>query len=295
MKIAEIRLLLLKLRLAKGIGIKGEHNVYNWIISNQNTTNIDNLNSKIISQIAQLNCKNAKIFMDDFDSYSIQEKCINNLKHSKYICIVDDNYPNSLKEGYLPPNILFYRGDISLVNASFLLGVVGSREHTNYAIQALQNILPNCVKSNAVIVSGLAKGVDKLSHQCTIASGGSTIAVIGTSLDKYYPADNKELQEYIAKHYLIVTEYPLGTPTAKFHFPERNRIIAAFVRGVLVVEAKEHSGSLITANLALQNNREVFAIPGRINDIMSKGCNDLILAGAKPVLSSKDIIEEFQY
>lgn len=87
----------------------------------------------------------------------------------------------------------------------------------------------------------------------------------------------------------------MGTPTAKFHFPERNRIIAAFVRGVLVVEAKEHSGSLITANLALQNNREVFAIPGRINDIMSKGCNDLILAGAKPVLSSKDIIEEFQY
>ncbi|MCL0318163.1 DNA-processing protein DprA [Apilactobacillus xinyiensis] len=295
MNIEKIKLLLLKLRISKGIGISGEHKFYQWMHKNQKSVCFEDLNAKIIAQIAQLNVKNAKIFIGDFNSHAMYIRLNKNLKFCKYISIVDTDYPIALKEGYLPPNILFYQGDKQLISHSKLLGVVGSRKHTKYAIQALQIILPDCVRLDFAIVSGLAQGVDKLSHQCTIASGGSTIAVIGTGLDKYYPAENQELQDYISKKHLVMTEYPLDTPTAKFHFPDRNRIIAALVRGVLVVEAKSHSGSLITANLALQNNREVFAIPGRINDIMSKGCNDLILAGAKPVLSFKDIVEEFQY
>lgn len=149
------------------------------------------------------------------------------------------------------------------------------------------------IQQQLVLVSGLAKGVDGLTHQLALKHHGKTIAVIGNGLDISYPSCNRALQTQIAHAGLLLSEYPLESRPLKYHFPLRNRIIAGLCKTVLVVEARHHSGSLITANLALQENRNVLALPGRINDINSTGCNELIAAGAKPVLNSNDILEEF--
>ncbi len=157
----------------------------------------------------------------------------------------------------------------------------------------MTQLLPNVIQQKLILVSGLAKGVDGLSHQLALKHHGKTIAVIGNGLDISYPSCNRALQTQIAHAGLLLSEYPLESRPLKYHFPLRNRIIAGLCQTVLVVEARHHSGSLITANLALQENRNVLALPGRINDIYSTGCNELIAAGAKPVLNSNDILEEF--
>ncbi len=174
-----------------------------------------------------------------------------------------------------------------------MVGVVGSRQPTQYSSDVLSKLLPGIIKAGIVTVSGLASGVDCEAHKQTILNGGKTIAVIGTGLGKTYPRANEEIQRYIGEHHLVLSEYPANVGPTKYHFPERNRIIAGLTLGTLVIEAKQHSGSLITANLALQNNREVFAVPGLITSELSTGTNELILAGAKLVRKSEHIIEEF--
>lgn len=173
------------------------------------------------------------------------------------------------------------------------LGVVGSRVHSPYAEDSLKLLLPDVINQGIVIVSGLAKGIDSIVHQMTMNCCGKTIAVIGTGLDVVYPRGNVMLQNEVAAKGLLLTEYPLGSQPLKFHFPQRNRIIAGLVQTILVVEARHRSGTLITANVALQENRNVLAIPGKITESLSQGTNELIAAGAKPALCSEDIIEEF--
>ncbi|XIF19771.1 MAG: Hypothetical protein AJITA_00457 [Acetilactobacillus jinshanensis] len=173
------------------------------------------------------------------------------------------------------------------------LGVVGARKNSQYSIEAMGKILPPVVKKGITIVAGLAEGVDSLGHQCAIANQGKTIAVIGTGLDQVYPRFHHDLQKYIETHQLLLTEYPLGTPPLGYNFPTRNRIIAGLVETIMIVEAKQRSGSLITANLALDDNRNVTAIPGSITSPLSNGCNELIQEGAKPICCAKDILEEF--
>jgi len=136
--------------------------------------------------------------------------------------------------------------------------------------------------------------VDTASHAAAIKSGAGSIGVIGTGLDVVYPEDNRRLQDYMAEHELLLTEYPPGTKPLKYHFPDRNRIIAGLSKGVVVVEAKKRSGSLITAERAMEEGREVFAVPGDINEGRSEGCHHLIQEGAKLVYQSKDILEEFE-
>ena len=210
---------------------------------------------------------------------------------TKICTIIDADYPTLLKEMYLPPIVLYYQGDWSLSKRN-LLGVVGSRLISDYGKKVVRDIVPAIVQAGVVTVSGLAKGIDYEIHKQTIQNGGQSIAVIGTGLDRSYPAENRELQAQMATHQLVVSEYPLGTGPQKLHFPMRNRIIAGMTQGVLVIEAKERSGSLITANLALQENREVFAIPGNILNPAYQGTNQLIQAGAKAVLSYDDIALE---
>lgn len=210
---------------------------------------------------------------------------------TKICTIIDADYPTLLKEMYLPPIVLYYQGDWSLTKGN-LLGVVGSRLISDYGKKVVRDIVPAIVQAGVVTVSGLAKGIDYEIHKQTIQNGGQSIAVIGTGLDRSYPAENRELQAQMAIHQLVISEYPLGTGPQKLHFPMRNRIIAGMTQGVLVIEAKERSGSLITANLALQENREVFAIPGNILNPAYKGTNQLIQAGAKAVLSYDDIALE---
>ena len=208
------------------------------------------------------------------------------------VSILDQSYPEYLKHIYNPPALLFYQGDLTLLNQK-LLAIVGSRLTSSYGEKALTILLPELITNGITTVSGLAKGIDRLVHEKTIELGGRTIAIIGTGLDQFYPFENEKLQKEIAKNHLLISEYPLGTKPLKQHFPMRNRIIAGLSLGTLVIEAKYRSGSLITANIALQEGREVFAVPGNITNPYSEGTNDLILHGAKCVLTADHILEEF--
>ena len=212
----------------------------------------------------------------------------------KVITILDGGYPQRLKEIYLPPIVLFYRGNLSLLNQR-AVAIVGSRDYSKYAKNCIHELIPVLVNDDIVVISGLARGVDTLAHEETLKANGSTIAVIGSGLNVVYPSENSKLYDVIAKRGLILSEYPLQSRPLKFHFPYRNRIIAGLSHGVCVIEAKEKSGSLITANLALSENREVFAVPGSIFSIHSKGTNSLIEAGACLVSSGETISKNLKY
>ena len=205
--------------------------------------------------------------------------------------ILDSVYPESLKEMYNPPVLLFYQGDLSLLHQA-KLGVVGSRDCTKQGVASVQKIIKE-LQNHFVIISGLARGIDTASHIAAMKNGGKTIAVIGTGLDVNYPRENYQLQAYIAKQHLLLTEYGPGEKPLKYHFPERIRVIAGLSRGVLVAEAKRRSGSLITCERALEEGCDVFAIPGNIVDHLSDGCHHLIQEGAKLVCHGHDILMEY--
>ena len=209
----------------------------------------------------------------------------------KSISFFSERYPESLKNIAQPPLALFYEGNIDFLEYPSI-AMVGARLATPYASQVLYQLIPKLVLENLVIVSGLAKGVDRLSHELAILAGGKTIGVIGCGLDRCYPNEVSDLFQEMKQKQLVLSEYPLGTPIKKHHFPMRNRIIAGLTQGTCVIEAKERSGSLITAQLALDNGKEVFAIPGEILSGQSSGCHRLIQDGAKCVYRMEDILEE---
>ena len=207
--------------------------------------------------------------------------------------ILDDIYPTTLKQIYNPPVLLFYQGDLELLEKS-KLAVVGTRNASENGIQSVQKIIKE-LNNRFVIVSGMARGIDTVAHIASLKNGGQTIAVIGTGLDKVYPKENKELQHYIGKHQLVLTEYEPNAQPLKYHFPERNRIIAGLAEGLVVCEAKIRSGSLITCERALEEGREVYAIPGSIVDGKSDGCHHLIQEGAKCITSGLDILSDYRF
>lgn len=209
----------------------------------------------------------------------------------KSVSFFSERYPESLKNIAQPPLALFYEGNIDFLEYPSI-AMVGARLATPYASQVLYQLIPKLVLENLVIVSGLAKGVDRLSHELAILAGGKTIGVIGCGLDRCYPKEVSDLFQEMKQKQLVLSEYPLGTPIKKHHFPMRNRIIAGLTQGTCVIEAKERSGSLITAQLALDNGKEVFAIPGEILSGQSSGCHRLIQDGAKCVYRMEDILEE---
>lgn len=211
-----------------------------------------------------------------------------------FLMYEDALYPKRLKEIYLPPVVLFYKGRLELFNR-LSIGIVGARNHTAYSKEALEYLLPDILERKVSIISGLARGVDSLAHQLTLDLKGETIAVIGNGINVSYPKENKALYDAIGRKGLILSEYPLDSPPLKFHFPYRNRIIAGLSHGLCVIEAKLHSGSLITANVALSENRQVFALPGNITSEYSKGTNELITAGAFPIRNANDILESLHY
>ena len=209
----------------------------------------------------------------------------------KSISFFSERYPESLKKIPQPPLALFYEGNIDFLEYPSI-AMVGARLATPYASQVLYQLIPKLVLEKLVIVSGLAKGVDRLSHELAILAGGKTIGVIGCGLDRCYPKEVSNLFQEMKQKQLVLSVYPLGTPIKKHHFPMRNRIIAGLTQGTCVIEAKERSGSLITAQLALDNGKEVFAIPGEILSGQSSGCHRLIQDGAKCVYRMEDILEE---
>ena len=283
----ELEFFLLKLHLCN-LDLKNELRVVRYMLSFERCPSKDEL-----FLLLKLGQTQKNDLWNALQSKQLSQKIQQNLKVSHFLTILDKRYPSQLQEIYSPPVVLFYQGDLELLDSKKLLGVVGARQCSSYALQALTQLLPNVIQQKLILVSGLAKGVDGLSHQLALKHHGKTIAVIGNGLDISYPSCNRALQTQIAHAGLLLSEYPLESRPLKYHFPLRNRIIAGLCQTVLVVEARHHSGRLITANLALQENRNVLALPGRINDIYSTGCNELIAAGAKPVLNSNDILEEF--
>lgn len=207
------------------------------------------------------------------------------------LTLADPGYPRQLLNIADPPTLLFVRGDPSLLQRP-ALGVVGSRNATPQGLRNATQFAAKLAENGLCIVSGLALGIDTAAHRGALSAGGATIAVIGTGADRVYPARNHELALAIAERGAIVSEFPLGTPPLAANFPRRNRIIAGLSLGVLVVEAAVESGSLITARLAGEQGREVFAIPGSIHAPQSRGCHRLIRDGAKLVETAGDILEE---
>ncbi len=203
----------------------------------------------------------------------------------------DAQYPARLREIYDYPPVLYLRGTL-LPTDDWCLAVVGTRRATVYGRQVTEEIVADLVRSKITIVSGLAKGIDSIAHQSALAAGGRSIAVFACGLDTVYPSENAELAHRIMENGALISEYPLGTKPKPEHFPRRNRIMSGISLGVLVTEADETSGAMITAHLALEQNREVFAIPGSILSPASRGTNRLIQEGAKLVCDYKNILEE---
>jgi len=203
----------------------------------------------------------------------------------------DPNYPSRLREIYDYPPLLYVRGSL-LPEDEWCLAVVGTRRATVYGRQVTEEIVTDLAQSKITIVSGLAKGIDSVAHNAALAAGGRNIAVFACGLDIVYPAENANLARSIIQQGALISEYPLGTRPRAENFPRRNRIMSGLSLGVLVVEANETSGAMITAHLALEQNREVFAIPGSILSPVSRGSNHLIQEGAKLVRDYTDILEE---
>ncbi|MDP2729758.1 MAG: DNA-processing protein DprA [Dehalococcoidales bacterium] len=203
----------------------------------------------------------------------------------------DDGYPSRLKEIYDYPPVLYVRGSL-LPEDEWSLAVVGTRRASVYGRQVTEEIVADLARSKITVVSGLAKGIDSVAHRTALAAGGRSLAVFGCGLDIVYPAENVEMARRIMQQGALISEYPLGTRPRADNFPRRNRIMSGICLGVLVVEAGESSGAMITAHLALEQNREVFAIPGSILSPASRGTNQLIQEGAKLVRSYTDILEE---
>lgn len=203
----------------------------------------------------------------------------------------DADYPQALLAlGHAPP-ALYFVGRRELLNAP-AFAIVGSRHGTPQGIANARNFAHTLAQAGLTIVSGLALGIDAAAHEGALQGAGSTLAVVGTGLDRVYPARNRELAHAIARRGGIVSEFPPGTPPREKNFPRRNRLISGLAQGVLVVEAAPQSGSLITARYAGEQGREVFAIPGSIHSPLSKGCHKLIREGAKLVETAQDILEE---
>lgn len=209
----------------------------------------------------------------------------------RLLTLADDDYPRPLLDIPDPPTLLYVRGRVELL-ARPALAVVGSRNATPQGEANARAFASALAAEGIVVVSGLALGIDAAAHRGALAGGGATVAVVGTGADRLYPARNRALAEEIADKGAIVSEFPLGTPAAAANFPRRNRLIAGLARGVLVVEAAIESGSLITARLAGEQGREVFAVPGSIHSPQARGCHRLIRQGAKLVETVDDILEE---
>jgi DNA processing protein len=203
----------------------------------------------------------------------------------------DDRYPEVLRNIEGAPLVLYMKGEYH-PDDRFAIGVVGSRRHTPYGESVTQRIAGELSVAGFTVISGLARGIDTVSHKSALAAGGRTIAVLGSGLDVYYPAENRGLTERIVSSGCVMTEFLPGTMPNKENFPRRNRLISGLSLGILVVEATDNSGSLITAGYALEQNKEVFAVPGNITSRNSEGTNRLIKQGAKIVLNTDDIIEE---
>ncbi len=210
------------------------------------------------------------------------------------IGLEDASYPARLREVYDAPPVLYMKGSLTGQDER-AVAVVGSRNSSRYGLISAEGIARGLAARGVTVVSGMARGIDSAAHMGALRENGRTIAVLGSGIDVIYPAENRALFHEIAEHGAVITEFPLGTGPETTNFPRRNRIISGISLGVVIVEASPNSGALITAKLALDQNREVFAVPGNITSMRSRGTHALIREGAKLVESAEDVIEELGF
>ncbi|EOH98548.1 DNA protecting protein DprA [Enterococcus haemoperoxidus ATCC BAA-382] len=284
------RTLLFKLAVCSGIGNLGMLKILDFSMRYNDTTDFS---KQEIIQIAGITTYQ-KFFSDSWDYWTTNSDKLNAYQDAHtFITILDPIYPYYLKQIYNCPVLLFYKGNIKLLEEN-CLSFIGARDASVYGINVVRQLIPAMIRNNLTIVSGLAKGIDSVSHQVTMQHGGNTIGVIGTGLDNCYPKETAHIQRKMMEEQLVISEYPNGTGPRKYHFPMRNRIIAGMSLGTCVVEARRKSGSLITAQAALEYGREVFAVPGNVFESQSDGCHGLIQEGAKCTVCPQDILEEIQ-
>ncbi len=256
-------------------------------------------------------CGSAKAVFDQFEGLGLKQATRDFLKSPDWaaveadlaweekaschsiITLHDANYPVQLKEIADPPAVLYLQGNPSLLHNT-QIAIVGSRNPTPPGQENAWQFAASLSRMGVTITSGLALGIDGAAHKGALQNGGTTVAVTATGLDRVYPARHRKLAHEIVEKGLIISEMPIGTPPKPQYFPRRNRIISGLSVGTLVIEAARSSGSLITARLALEQNREVFAIPGSIHNPLARGCHDLIRQGAKLVETAHDITEELE-
>lgn len=254
-----------------------------WNAQKEDLLKTEGIGEETVKQILK---EEYRLNLDKYEKY-MQE---NNIE---LIHIYDKDYPEKLNKVYDKPIVLYIKGDRTILN-KFSLAVIGCREHTKYGEIVAKNISTQIAKSNIITVSGLAKGIDSIAHRETLKVHGKTIAVIGSGLDNIYPSENINLANEIIKNGgAVISEYVIGTKPQKMNFPARNRIISGLSNGVVVIEAKKKSGTMITVDFALEQGKEVFAVPGNILSPNSEGTNELIKQGAKMVTGIEDILEEF--
>ena len=211
---------------------------------------------------------------------------------AELVPLTDPRYPPRLKEIFDPPPLLYARGRVELLG-SLMLAVVGTRRPTAYGMSVALRLSQDLASAGLTIVSGMARGIDTAAHRAALDGKGGTVAVFGCGVDELYPAENRKLAKEIGERGLIISEFPLGMPPYPQNFPIRNRIVSGMCTGVMVIEGGQYSGSAITAKLAAEHNREIFAVPGNITSKMSWGPNLLIKQGAKLVQEWNDVVSEF--
>ncbi len=251
-------------------------------------------NASNLSQVRGIGPQLAQRIIKEKDKVHVDTELEKVEKEGVTILTLDcEDYPMNLKSIYDPPSVLYVKGKLQ-PGDRLSIAMVGSRAATTYGKTTAERLAAELVQAGFTIISGLARGIDVASHRSAIDSKGRTIAVLGCGIDVIYPLENRKLFYEIIEHGAIITEFPMGTPPEKFNFPQRNRLISGLSLGTVVVEAPLKSGALITADCALEQNREVFAVPGPVGSRLSKGTHQLIKQGAKLTESAEDIIEELE-
>lgn len=238
--------------------------------------------------------KNAALFYKDLHNNYLTEQIKYDSHKYSVITIVDENYPPVLKTIKDPPIVLYATGNTSLLSHTPALSVIGTRSPSNEAMAKVKYVTGSLIEKDWLIVSGMAKGIDSYAHIFALKNQGKTLAVLGGGFHHIYPKQNTPMFKQIVEKGLVLSEYPPDIPPKKHHFPERNRIISGLSFGTLVIEATERSGTLITVDQALDQGREVYAVPGSPLIPQTKGCHRMIQDGAKLVLNPDDILEDWE-
>lgn len=290
-ELKKIRLRLIHITRCRGIT---RTIIWKLLKYDSSLTSIYRLSPSEISKFFSIPETNATLFHQDLHNSHLLSVLKRDLSTYHVITIVDEHYPSMLNTIKDKPIVIYAYGDISLLNGQPAISVIGTRNPSKEARSKINRIIQPLVDNGWIIVSGMAKGIDSFAHELALSRKGKTIAILGSGFKHIYPRQNTSLFYQIARNGLILSEYPPNIPPKRYHFPERNRIISGLCFATVVIEATENSGTLITVGHALDQGREVYAVPGSLLVEQSKGCHQLIQDGAKLVTNASDIKEDWE-